>query len=76
MCPPGIAPAHERIARACGKQISKTSISSHEVPMISFSTEELQAVLLQLDQAIYNHEQWSKGLDRTLICKSHCASAT
>jgi GGDEF domain-containing protein len=40
--------------------------------MLAFSTEELQTVLLQLDQAIYNHEQWSKGLDRTLICKSHC----
>ncbi len=40
--------------------------------MFAFATEELQAVLLQLDQAIYNHEQWSKGLDRTLICKSHC----
>jgi diguanylate cyclase len=40
--------------------------------MVAFSTEELQTVLLQLDQAIYNHEQWSKGLDRTLICKSHC----
>lgn len=40
--------------------------------MYAFSTEELQATLLQLDQAIYNHEQWSKGLDRTLICKSHC----
>lgn len=40
--------------------------------MFAFTTEELQAVLLQLDQAIYNHEQWSKGLDRTLICKSHC----
>ena len=40
--------------------------------MFAFSTEELQTVLLQLDQAIYNHEQWSKGLDRTLICKSHC----
>lgn len=40
--------------------------------MFAFSTEELQSVLLQLDQAIYNHEQWSKALDRTLICKSHC----
>ena len=40
--------------------------------MFAFSTEELQTVLLQLDQTIYNHEQWSKGLDRTLICKSHC----
>ncbi len=39
--------------------------------MFTFSTEELQTVLLQLDQAIYNHEQWSKALDRTLICKSH-----
>lgn len=40
--------------------------------MFAFSTEELQLVLMQLDQAIYNHEQWSKSLDRTLICKSMC----
>jgi diguanylate cyclase len=40
--------------------------------MFAFNTEELQTVLMQLDQAIYNHEQWSKGLDRTLICKTHC----
>ena len=40
--------------------------------MFAFSTEELQLALLQLDQAIYNHEQWSKGLDRTLICKARC----
>jgi len=40
--------------------------------MYAFSTEELQAVMMQLDQAIYHHEQWSKGLDRTLICRVHC----
>ena len=40
--------------------------------MFAFSTEELQLILLQLDQAIYNHEQWSKALNRTLICRSLC----
>jgi len=37
-----------------------------------FGTEELQTILMQLDQAIYNHEQWSKALNRTLICRSLC----
>ena len=40
--------------------------------MFTFNTEELQSILLQLDQAIYNHEQWAKSLDRTLICRSLC----
>lgn len=40
--------------------------------MYVHSTEELQSVLLQLDQAIYNHEQWSQALDRILICHALC----
>ncbi len=36
--------------------------------MLNVSHEELQSLLLQLDQAIYNHEQWYKDLIRTLIC--------
>ncbi len=38
--------------------------------LYTFTTEELQTVLMQLDQAIYNHEQWSQALNRTLICRS------
>ncbi|OGT87878.1 MAG: hypothetical protein A2286_01360 [Gammaproteobacteria bacterium RIFOXYA12_FULL_61_12] len=37
--------------------------------MPNITTEELQAVLQQLEQAIYNHEQWAKSFDRTLICR-------
>ncbi len=37
--------------------------------MFNASPEELQAVLQQLEQAIYNHEQWHKELSRTLICQ-------
>lgn len=37
--------------------------------MFVFTLEELQAAIWQLGQAIYNHEQWFKGLERTLICK-------
>ncbi|MFA5352893.1 MAG: diguanylate cyclase [Thermodesulfovibrionales bacterium] len=37
--------------------------------MFNVSTEELQTVLLQLDQAIYNHEQWYKDIMRTLVCR-------
>ncbi len=37
--------------------------------MFNASPEELQAVLQQLEQALYNHEQWHKQLSRTLICQ-------
>lgn len=37
--------------------------------MSSLSNEELHLVTKQLDQAIYNHEQWSKNLYRNLICR-------
>lgn len=38
--------------------------------MSNISTEELRFVLQQLEQAIYNHEQWSKAFERTLICRA------
>jgi len=38
--------------------------------MFTFSMEELQALLRQLDLVINDHEQWSKGLEKTLICRS------
>lgn len=31
--------------------------------------EELQKILAQLDQGIYNHQQWHNSLIRTLICR-------
>jgi diguanylate cyclase (GGDEF)-like protein len=31
--------------------------------------EELQAILAQLEQALYNHVQWHNGLIRTLVCR-------
>jgi diguanylate cyclase (GGDEF)-like protein len=37
--------------------------------MNALSNDELQNVIRQLDQAIYTHEQWSKTLFRTLICR-------
>lgn len=30
--------------------------------------DELQSILAQLEQALYNHQQWHAGLVRTLIC--------
>jgi diguanylate cyclase len=36
--------------------------------MLDVTTEEIRVIVNQLDQAIYNHEQWSKRLARTLIC--------
>lgn len=36
--------------------------------MIKLNQNEMQAVLLQLDQAIYNHAQWYNSISRTLIC--------
>lgn len=37
--------------------------------MFDISQEELQAVLLQLDQAIYNHNQWYESIIRTMVCR-------
>ncbi|MBA3005606.1 MAG: diguanylate cyclase [Proteobacteria bacterium] len=37
--------------------------------MLNIGKQELQATLQQLDQAIYNHEQWSKDLARSIICR-------
>lgn len=31
--------------------------------------DELQAVIAQLKEALYNHQQWYGGLIRTLVCK-------
>jgi diguanylate cyclase len=31
--------------------------------------EELQMILVQLDQALYNHQQWNNSLIRALICR-------
>lgn len=37
--------------------------------MLNVEMHELQSILRQLDQAIYNHEQWSKDIIRTIICR-------
>ena len=37
--------------------------------MLNIDRKELQSTLQQLNQAIYNHEQWSKDLIRTIICR-------
>jgi diguanylate cyclase len=36
--------------------------------MLDLAIDEMRVITHQLDQAIYNHEQWSKRLVRTLIC--------
>jgi diguanylate cyclase (GGDEF)-like protein len=37
--------------------------------MINVEQNEAQAILAQLDQAIYNHGQWFDSITRTLICR-------
>ncbi|MBI5593251.1 MAG: diguanylate cyclase [Deltaproteobacteria bacterium] len=37
--------------------------------MFNTSKEELQAMLQQLDQALYNHKNWLDELTRTIICR-------
>jgi diguanylate cyclase (GGDEF)-like protein len=37
--------------------------------MLQLSGEQLQAATAHLDQAVYNHEQWHKGLQRVLIAR-------
>lgn len=36
--------------------------------MLNISQEQLQSILLQLEQAIYNHNQWHESLIRTMVC--------
>ncbi len=37
--------------------------------MLKVEHDELQAILTQLEQASHNHEQWSRALNRTLVCR-------
>src|SRR5512142_3128530 len=37
--------------------------------MWHLSLQQLQTAIAHLDQAIYNHEQWYKNLQRTLIAR-------
>lgn len=36
--------------------------------MLDLAIEDMRVIIHQLDQSVYNHEQWSKRLVRTLIC--------
>ncbi len=36
---------------------------------LGLSQDEMRRTLSELDQALFNHEQWSEGLNRTLICR-------
>jgi diguanylate cyclase len=45
------------------------ALALEELRVFKTSTEELQATLQQLDQALYNHEHWHTELTRTIICK-------
>jgi diguanylate cyclase len=37
------------------------------MPIVSY--DEILSIVSQMDQTIYNHEQWAKALTRNLICK-------
>ncbi len=40
--------------------------------MLRLDQDELRSFLTQIDQAIYNHNQWHESLIRTLICHLPC----
>ncbi|MBZ0106161.1 MAG: diguanylate cyclase [Sulfuricella denitrificans] len=40
--------------------------------MFSISQENLQEILRQVRQAVYNHEQWHKNITRTIMCRLSC----
>lgn len=47
--------------------------------MIKLTQNETQAVLVQLDKALYNHGKWYDAITRTLICRlpyDHCDVAS
>lgn len=39
------------------------------MPMLNITHDDSRIVILQLDQAIYNHNQWHDSLLRTLVCR-------
>jgi diguanylate cyclase (GGDEF)-like protein len=39
------------------------------MPLVALNPDELPTILSQLDQAIYNHQQWFDALCRSLICR-------
>src|SRR5579859_856724 len=43
--------------------------TGHEMAIPGMSSEQMRAALKELDQAIYNHEQWSEALFATLACR-------
>jgi diguanylate cyclase (GGDEF)-like protein len=47
----------------------QTVLAILEESMINVEQNEAQAILSQLDQAIYNHGQWFDSITRTLICR-------
>lgn len=44
--------------------------NAFQISLDKMSHVELQKILAQLEQALYNHQQWYKELIRTLICRS------
>lgn len=56
-----------------GPEIARRSIKSFlvasEEDVINVAQSEVQAILTQLDQAIYNHGQWFDSITRTLVCR-------
>lgn len=42
------------------------------MPLYNVPHDEIQRIVSELDQALYNHQQWHKELLRILICKLAC----
>ncbi len=38
--------------------------------MRNLSDQQLQMAIVQLDQAIYNHDQWHRNLERVLVARA------
>ncbi len=48
----------------------RSTRQTHSVPaMPHLSGDDLQTAIAQLDQAIYNHDQWYKNVQRVLIAR-------
>jgi diguanylate cyclase (GGDEF)-like protein len=54
--------------RGQGSAFKKPTREDKKMAMLNVTQDSLREILLQLDQAIYNHNQWYEALLRTMVC--------
>src|SRR6266700_1426431 len=60
-----------------GSRIGQSSHANREdgkvsMPIFKPTSADIQLILLQLEQATYNHDRWYEALVATLVCRIPC----